>query len=335
MMFDKLAAVEASYEALMTQLAEQGAHGDPAQYARHAKALSELEPLVDCFRKYKAVSAEIAQIEELARTGDAEMRDLAGAELKTLTERRDALLSEIKMRLVPKDPNDDRNVMLEIRAGTGGDEAGLFAADLYRMYARFAQRRGWAVKEINLNFAEITGEGAFDTLKKESGVHRVQRIPKTERAGRIHTSTATVAVLPRVSSKEIEINPAHLKIDTFRSSGHGGQNVQKVETAVRITHLPTGVTVACQDERSQIQNREKAMEIIRAKLYQMLQEQQKTGVDQLRREQVGGAERSEKIRTWNFPQDRITDHRFGVSVGNIESVLDGNLDSLLKKIGRS
>jgi len=242
-------------------------------------------------------------------------------------------INEVKFARSPKAAV--QTLILEIRAGTGGDEAGLFAADLYRMYARFAQRQGWAVKEINLNFAEITGEGAFDTLKKESGVHRVQRIPKTERAGRIHTSTATVAVLPRVSSKEIEINPAHLKIDTFRSSGHGGQNVQKVETAVRITHLPTGVTVACQDERSQIQNREKAMEIIRAKLYQMLQEQQKTGVDQLRREQVGGAERSEKIRTWNFPQDRITDHRFGVSVGNIESVLDGNLDSLLKKIGRS
>jgi peptide chain release factor 1 len=225
-----------------------------------------------------------------------------------------------------------QTAILEIRAGTGGDEAGLFAADLYRMYARFAQRRGWSVREIDRNFAEIAGEGAFDTLKKESGVHRVQRVPRTERSGRIHTSTATVAVLPKVSSKEIEINPAHLKIDTFRASGHGGQNVQKVETAVRITHLPTGVTVACQDERSQIQNREKALEIIRAKIYQMLQDQQKTGVDQLRREQVGGAGRAEKIRTWNFPQDRVTDHRFGVTTGNLETILDGNLDLLLKKI---
>ncbi len=228
-----------------------------------------------------------------------------------------------------------QTAILEIRAGTGGDEASLFAADLYRMYTRFSQRRGWVVRELSPNFAEIIGEGAYNTLRNESGVHRVQRIPRTERAGRIHTSTATIAVLPKVSSKEVEINPNDLRIDTFRASGHGGQNVQKVETAVRITHLPTGVSVACQDERSQAQNREKALEIMRAKLYRMLQEQQKTGVDQLRREQVGSAERSEKIRTWNFPQDRITDHRFGVSIGNLEAVLDGNLDILLNKLAKS
>jgi len=225
-----------------------------------------------------------------------------------------------------------QTAILEIRAGTGGDEASLFAADLYRMYTRFSQRQGWVVRELSPNFAEIVGEGAYNTLRNESGVHRVQRIPKTERAGRIHTSTATIAVLPKVSSKEVEISPGDIKIDTFRASGHGGQNVQKVETAVRVTHLPTGVSVACQDERSQAQNREKALEVLRSKIYQMMQEQQKSSVDQLRREQVGSAERSEKIRTWNFPQDRITDHRFGVSVGNLEAVLDGNLDPLLKKI---
>ncbi len=225
-----------------------------------------------------------------------------------------------------------QTAILEIRAGTGGDEANLFATDLYRMYYRFAQKQGWKVGVLDLNFAEVTGEGAYDTLRNESGVHRVQRIPKTERSGRVHTSTATVAVLPKVEAREVQINPVDLKFDTFRASGHGGQNVQKVETAVRITHLPTGVAVACQDERSQMQNREKALEVLRSKLYQMMQEQQKSSVDQLRREQVGTAGRSEKIRTWNFPQDRITDHRFGVSTGNIESVLDGNLDSLLTKI---
>ncbi len=237
-----------------------------------------------------------------------------------------------------------QTAILEIRAGTGGDEAGLFAANLYRMYSRFAQRRGWVLKELDQNSggignvksvtAEMVGEGAYDTLKNESGVHRVQRVPKTERSGRIHTSTATVAVLPKVSPVKAEINPRDLRIDTFRAGGHGGQNVQKVETAVRITHLPTGVVTSCQDERSQIQNREKALEVLRSKLYQMMQDQQTSNVAALRRGQVGTAERSEKIRTFNFPQDRITDHRYGVSVGNLEAVLDGNLDTLLEKIRR-
>jgi len=237
-----------------------------------------------------------------------------------------------------------QTVILEIRGGTGGDEAGLFAADLYRMYTRFSQNRGWKVQELDHTYggignlksvvAEISGDGAFDVLKNETGVHRVQRVPKTERSGRIHTSTATVAALPKVSSQEVEINPVHLKFDNFRASGHGGQNVQKVETAVRITHLPTGIVVACQDERSQAQNREKALEVMRSKIYQMMREQKKSRVDELRREQVGSAERSEKIRTWNFPQDRVTDHRFGVTTGNLEVILDGNLDLLLKKISR-
>ncbi|GMR19060.1 MAG: hypothetical protein BMS9Abin34_185 [Patescibacteria group bacterium] len=237
-----------------------------------------------------------------------------------------------------------QTAILEVRAGTGGNEAGLFASDLYRMYTRFAQSKGWKLRELHRNeggigniksvTAEVIGEGAYRTLKNESGVHRVQRIPKTEKGGRIHTSTATVAVLPEISPAKIEINPKDIQIDTFRASGHGGQNVQKVETAVRVTHLPTGVAVACQDERSQFQNREKAMKILRSKLYQMMQEQQKSSVAQLRRQQVGGGGRSEKIRTWNFPQDRITDHRFGVTVGNLQTVLNGKLDPLLRKTSK-
>lgn len=223
-----------------------------------------------------------------------------------------------------------QTVILETRAGTGGEEADLFAEELYRMYVRFAKKKGWKVRELSRNLAEIEGDGVLDVLKNEAGVHRVQRVPKTERSGRIHTSTATVAVLPKVSPTEVAINPAELKIDTFRASGHGGQNVQKVETAVRITHLPTGVAVACQDERSQFQNKEKALEILRAKLHQIMQQQQASSVAQLRREQIGTAERAEKIRTFNFPQDRITDHRYGISVGGIGRVLDGNLDLLLR-----
>lgn len=233
-----------------------------------------------------------------------------------------------------------QTAILEIRAGTGGDEAGLFAADLYRMYTRFAESRGWKVAEHDRNeggigniksvTAELAGENVFNLLRYESGVHRVQRVPKTEKGGRIHTSTATVAVLPKVSPAEVELNPKDLKVETFRASTHGGQHVQKVETAVRVTHLPTGTVAACQDERSQLQNKERALEILRAKIFQMMQKQQKSRVDELRREQVGTAERAEKIRTWNFPQNRTTDHRLKKSWGNLGSILDGNLSPILK-----
>lgn len=238
-----------------------------------------------------------------------------------------------------------QTAILEIRAGTGGDEAGLFATDLYRMYIRFAEDQGWKTFEHDRNeggigniksvTVEIVGDDAFDMLHYESGVHRVQRIPKTERGGRIHTSTATVAVLPKVSSAKIKLDPKDLKVEIFHASTHGGQNVQKVETAARITHLPTGTVSTCQDERSQLQNKEKAMDILRSRLYQMMQEQQKTKVDDLRREQVGTAERSEKIRTYNFPQNRVTDHQFGVTVGNLQAILDGRLNLLLRKFARS
>jgi peptide chain release factor 1 len=237
------------------------------------------------------------------------------------------------------------SVILEIRAGTGGDEAGLFAADLYRMYLRFSQNQGWETIEHAINSggigniksvtAEITGEGVYQALKNETGVHRVQRVPKTERGGRIHTSTATVAILPKVSPKEVEIKPSDLKIETFRASTQGGQNVQKVETAVRVTHQPTGVVVSCQDQRSQLQNKEKALEIVRARIYQMLKNQQKSKVDELRREQVGSGERAEKIRTYNFPQDRVTDHRLKKSWGNLEGVLNGNLRLVVRAFSKN
>ncbi len=238
-----------------------------------------------------------------------------------------------------------QTAILEIRAGTGGDEAGLFAADLYRMYTRFSQNMGWKLTEHNRNeggignlksvTAEIVGEGVFDLLQRESGVHRVQRVPKTERGGRIHTSTATIAILPKIAPGKIKLDPKDLKIEVFRASTQGGQNVQKVETAVRVTHLPTGTTCACQDERSQLQNRQKALEILRSRLYQMMQEQKKKRVDELRHEQVGGGERAEKIRTYNFPQNRVTDHRSDITVGNLQAVLDGKLDLILRKINKS
>jgi peptide chain release factor 1 len=341
-MFDKLTAVEASYEGLMKQLADPTIQADPSMYRKHAKTLSELEPLVERFRQYKSVTEEIAQTEELVRTSDAEMRDLANAELKTLDQRRDTLLSDIKMLLIPKDPNDEKNVMLEIRAGTGGGEAALFAGELFRMYSKFAERQGWRIDVLSTNetgvgglkevIASVEGRGAYSRLKYESGVHRVQRVPATEGSGRIHTSTATVAVLPEAEEVDVQIDQKDLRIDTFCSSGPGGQSVNTTYSAVRITHIPTGLVVSQQDEKSQVKNRAKAMKVLRSRLYEMEMQKQQEQIAKDRRSQVGTGERSEKIRTYNFPQNRITDHRINFTTHRLIEVLNGDLSELLDTV---
>ena len=294
------------------------------------------------FRQYKGVSREIAQTEDLVKTADADIRDLASEELKTLERRRDGLLSEIKMLLVPKDRNDDRNVVLEIRAGTGGDEAALFAGELFRMYAKFAERNRWRIEVLSTNetgvgglkevIASVEGRGAYSRLKYESGVHRVQRVPATEASGRIHTSTATVAVLPEAEEVDIQIDAKDLRVDTFCSSGPGGQSVNTTYSAVRITHIPTGVVVSQQDEKSQVKNRAKAMKVLRSRLYEMEMRKQQEQIAKDRRSQVGTGERSEKIRTYNFPQNRITDHRINFTTHRLVEVLNGDLTELLDSV---
>jgi peptide chain release factor 1 len=341
-MFDKLTTVESQYDELMSRLGSTEVQSDPAEYRKAAKALSDLEPLVAKYREYKAVQRDLDGAEELLRGGDPDMRDLAQEEVAGLRQKQETILEELRRLLIPKDPNDEKNVILEIRAGTGGDEAALFAADLFRMYSRYAERQGWRIDVMSSSdsgagglkevIASIEGRGVYSRLKYESGVHRVQRVPATEASGRIHTSTATVAVLPEAEEVDVQVNEKDLRIDTFCSSGPGGQSVNTTYSAVRITHVPTGIVVSQQDEKSQIKNRAKAMKVLRARLYEMELRKQQEAIAKERRGQVGTGERSEKIRTYNFPQSRITDHRINYTTHRLHDVLEGDPGELLDQV---
>ena len=337
---EKIAPIKARYEEL-NQLLETAA-GDYQRVAELAKERSELEPLVNKYEDYRRALQRYDEAHALLDIEDEELRQMAMSEIEEMAPLKDRLEKEIREMLVPKDPRDERNVIVEIRAGTGGDEAALFAADLYRMYSRYAERLGWKVEVMSLNetgigglkeiIFTIKGKGAYSKLKYESGVHRVQRVPVTEAQGRIHTSTVTVAVLAEVEDVEINIPDSDIRVDIYRSAGAGGQNVQKNSTAIRITHLPTGIVVACQDERSQLQNRLRAMSILRARLYDIEEQKRRQELDATRRSMVGTGERAEKIRTYNYPQSRVTDHRINFSSFNISAVMDGELSPFIEEL---
>lgn len=339
-MLDKIQIIETRLHEIDEELAQSGA--DYEKIAQLGRERSEIEPLVQKGREYRQVLENLAQAQELVNGDDTDMAELAALEIEELEPKVAQFEHEIKAMLLPKDPRDDRNVIVEIRAGAGGDEAGIFAADLFRMYTRYAERQRWKTEILDENetgvggYKEIVfmikGNGAFSRLKYESGVHRVQRVPVTESQGRIHTSTATVAVLAEVDEVEVDIPPGDIRMDVFKSAGAGGQNVQKNATAIRLLHLPTGIIVTCQDERSQTQNRLRAMSILRARLYEIEEEKRRNEIDSERRSQVGSGDRSEKIRTYNYPQSRVTDHRINVSSYNLPVVMDGDIDQFIDEL---
>ena len=342
-MLERLSSVEEKYEELNRLLADPEVVADYTKVQQYAKEQSVMREVVELAREYREVMREIAELREMLRSeNDTEILAMAKQEQSELEEKQEVVEQKLRLALVPKDPNDDKNVIIEIRAGTGGEEAGLFASNLYRMYSRLAQRLSWKLEVIDSNstgiggIKEITfqvrGDQAYSKLKHESGVHRVQRVPTTESSGRIHTSAATVAVLPEAEEVDIEISQEDLQIDIYHASGHGGQNVQKVATAVRITHLPTGVVTTCQDERSQHKNKEKALAVLRSRLLAAEIEKQQQEIVDARRSQVGSGDRSERVRTYNFPQGRITDHRIGLTSYNLEQVLDGDLMEFIEAL---
>jgi len=336
-MQDKLQWIEGRYDELAEMMAQPEIATDPSQLAKLMREHSQLEPVVEKYRAWRQLGEQQAQAQEML--SDPDLFDMAREELSSLEGQLDDTWHEIQILLLPRDPNDDRNVVVEIRAGAGGDEAGLFGQVLLRMYTRYAERKGWRVEMIDANITElggvkeaiftINGRGAFRKLKFESGVHRVQRVPTTESGGRIHTSTATVAVLPEAEDVDVEVLPGDIRVDVYRSSGHGGQCVNTTDSAVRITHLPTGLVVTCQDEKSQIKNRDKAMRVLKARLYDLYQSQKDAEYAQNRRSQVGTGDRSERIRTYNFPQGRVTDHRLGLTLYQLDLFLEGDCDMVI------
>jgi peptide chain release factor 1 len=338
-MFERLAEIERRYEELERQVADPTVIANRREFARIAKERAQLEDTVTCWRERQRVSHEVEEHRELVRGKDADLRELARAELPPLEARLAELDAALKQHLLPKDPNDERNTVLEIRAGTGGDEASLFAAQLYRMYTRYAERHGWRVEALSSSptglggfkevIALVQGRGAYSRLKFEGGVHRVQRVPVTETQGRIHTSTVTVAVLPEAEDVEVDLADKDLRIDVYRSSGPGGQSVNTTDSAVRVTHLPTGLVVTCQDEKSQHKNKAKALKILRARLLERARQDQQSEIAANRKAMVGTGERSEKIRTYNFPQSRVTDHRVNMTLHTLDRVVDGDLDPLV------
>jgi peptide chain release factor 1 len=344
-MTDRLGELTARHEELTQLMSQPETATNPDLLARYGRELARLQPIVAALRERDGLAASLASARGLLEDADPEVRAMARDEIAALEEGQAAVEAELRRLLVPRDPNDDRDVILEIRAGTGGDEASLFAADLYRMYGRYAESRGWNVDILSSSesgsggfkevIAEVVGEGAYSRLKFESGVHRVQRVPVTEASGRIHTSTATVAVLPEAEEVEVEIDESDLRIETYRSSGPGGQSVNTTDSAVRITHLPTGLVVAIQDEKSQHKNRAKALSVLRARLLEAQRARQAEERGEVRRAQVGTGERSEKIRTYNFPDDRVTDHRIGLTVHNLPGLLAGDLDRMIEPLAEA